>query len=128
MMQFTSLLFATNAAHAYSRNYLFYAVLLVLLSAASVAWHSSPKLESDSMSIFWIDQAFIWATIVMSVFYATRMRSPLYKSLFAMLALATIALSIYLVFGCQWDREYSTEHSTFHGIASLCLHCVIAGL
>ena len=128
MLQFTSLLFITNAAHAYFRNFLFYATLLLLLTVASVTWHSSPKLEPDSMNIFWMDQAVIWATIVMSIFYVTQMRSPIYTILLALFALVASALSIYLVFGCDWDREYPTEHSVFHGIVSICIHCAIAGL
>jgi hypothetical protein len=128
MLQFTSLLFITNAAHAYFRNFLFYATLLLLLTAASVAWHSSPKLEPDSMNIFWMDQAFIWATVIMSIFYVTQMQSLTYKILLAIFALIAISISVYLVFGCNWDREYPTEHSIFHGVVSICIHCAIAGL
>jgi peptidoglycan/LPS O-acetylase OafA/YrhL len=128
MLQFTSLLFITNAAHAYFRNFLFYATLLLLLTAASVAWHSSPKLEPDSMNIFWMDQAIIWATIIMSIFYVIQMRSPTYKILLALFALVACALSIYLMIGCDWNKEYPTEHSVFHGIVSICIHCAIAGL
>lgn len=128
MLQFTSLLFITNTLHAFAKKYIFYAALLLLLTAASVAWHSSPKLEPDSMNIFWIDQAVIWATVIMSIFYVTQMRSPTYKILLALFALVASALSIYLVVGCDWNREYPTEHSVFHGIVSICIHCVIAGL
>ena len=128
MLQITSLLFMTNAGHAFMRKYVFYAILLLLLTGASVAWHSSPKLEADSMNIFWMDQAFIWATIVMSIFYITQMQSLTYKILLAIFAIAAVTLSVYLMFGCDWDREYPTEHGTFHSIVSLCIHCVIAGL
>ena len=109
MLQFTPLLFITNAGHAFARKYIFYAILLLLLTALSVAWHSSPKFDAESMNIFW-------------------MQSPTYKLLLAIFAIAAVALSVYLMFGCNWDREYPTEHATFHGIASLCIHCVIAGL
>ena len=128
MLQFTSLLFVTNAAHAFSRNYIFYAVLLLLLTGASVAWHSSPKLEPDSMKIFWMDQAFIWASIVMSIFYASQMRSQVYKDLLMLFAVIAFALSVFLIFGASWDREYPAEHATLHVIACLCDHFVIAGL
>ena len=128
MLQFTSLLFFTNAVHAYSRKYIFYAILLILLTAGSFAWHSSPKLKPESMKVFWMDQAFIWASIVMSIFYASQMRSRIYKNLLYLFALAASALSIYLLFGTSWDREYQTEHAMLHIIACICDHCVIAGL
>jgi hypothetical protein len=128
MLQFTSLLFITNAVHAFSRQYIFYAILLVLLTVGSFAWHSSPKLKPDSMKMFWMDQAFIWASIAMSIFYASQMRSPTYKSLLAVFALVALALSIYLIFGTSWDRDYPTEHATLHVIACMCDHFVIAGL
>jgi peptidoglycan/LPS O-acetylase OafA/YrhL len=128
MLQITSLLFMTNAGHAFARKYVFYAILLLLLTGASIAWHSSPKLNPDFMNIFWMDQAFIWATVIMSIFYITQMQSLTYKILLAIFAIAAVALSVYLMFGCDWDREYPTEHATFHSIVSLCIHCVIAGL
>ena len=128
MLQFTSLLFFTNAVHAYSRKYIFYAILLILLTAGSFAWHSSPKLKPESMKVFWMDQAFIWASIVMSIFYASQMRSRIYKNLLYLFALVAFALSIYLLFGTSWDREYQTEHAMLHIIACICDHCVIAGL
>ena len=118
----------TNAAYAYSRKYMFYALLLVLLTVTSVAWHTSPKLEADSMTIFWMDQAVIWASIAMSIFYVTQMRQKIYKNLLIIFAIAAFALSAYLMFGTRWDRSYPTEHSILHIIACLCDHCVIAGL
>jgi hypothetical protein len=80
------------------------------------------------MKVFWMDQAFIWASIVMSIFYASQMRSRIYKNLLYLFALAASALSIYLLFGTSWDREYQTEHAMLHIIACICDHCVIAGL
>ena len=128
MLQFTSLLFITNVAHAFYRKYIFYAVLLLLLTTASVAWHSSPKLEPDSMKIFWMDQALIWASIAMSIFYASQMRSRIYKDLLFIFAFIAFAFSVFLIFGASWDREYLAEHATLHVIACLCDHFVIAGL
>ena len=130
MLQFTSLLFFTNAAHAYSRKYVFYALLLVLTTAASVAWHSSKKeknKEPRPSKAFWIEQAFIWGSIIMSIFYATQMRSRVYKILLGAFALAAFAVSVYLICENKWNDEYSKEHAMLHIIACLCDHCVIAG-
>jgi hypothetical protein len=128
MLQFTSLLFMINAVHAYLRKYMFYALLLVLLTVGAVAWHTSPKLEAESMKLFWMDQAFIWASIIMSIFYASQMRSHTYAALLAVFALVAFALSVYLIFWTNWDREYPAEHTLLHFIAFLSVHCVIAGL
>jgi hypothetical protein len=131
MLQFTSLLFFTNAAHAYSRKYIFYALLLVLTTAASVAWHSSKKelvQGKRPTKVFWIEQAFIWGSIIMSIFYAIQIRSRIHKILLGTFALAAFALSAYLIYENKWNDEYSKEHAMLHIIACICDHCVIAGL
>lgn len=130
MLEYSSLLFATNAIHAWARGFLFYAGLFVLLTVTSVTWHSKhrdQKLEESSMPAFWMDQAAIGAVIAFSILYvATRLTRP-YKWLLLPLLLIAAAFGYYLCCICSWDREYPTEHAILHLIGSLCGHCILLG-
>lgn len=53
MLALSSLLFGTNVIHAFQKGKLFYAGLFLFLTVTAVAWHSSPKLESNFMTVFW---------------------------------------------------------------------------
>ena len=128
MLQVSSALFATTVVHAYLKKYLFYAGLLVFLTVTSIAWHSSPKLEPQFMTIFWADQIAIWSVLLMSVFYTGQMSSPLFSTLLVLLGLIAASLSVYLTVFCVWSNSYPAEHATLHGIAVLAFHCIIAGL
>ena len=123
MLYLTSLLFGTNAVHAFLRNKLFYSGLFILLMVTSVAWHSSPKLEQEFMPIFWLDQAAIAAIIMMSVYYASQIR----KNTGVLLSIigAIAALGYYLCFHCAWNVTYPNEHGVLHGLCSLCFHTIL---
>jgi len=123
MLHLTSLLFGTNAAHAFIRNKLFYAGLFILLMITSVAWHSSPKLEPEFMPIFWLDQAAIAAVLVMSGYYVSRMKSNQWILIGLLGAIA--ALTWYLGALCSWERSYPVEHGTLHALVSATFHTIV---
>jgi hypothetical protein len=127
MLQLTPLLFATNAAHALTKRHLFYAILLLFLTGTSVAWHSAEKLKTESMKLFWLDQIAIWAFIVMSLFYATRLS---YAYLIPVLVLAAImaGLVYYLGVVCGWDKSYPGPHAALHTATSVLGHVILFGL
>ena len=127
MLQLTSLLFASNAAHAFTKRHLFYAVALIFLTACSVAWHSSEKLNPASMTRFWMDQAAAITIVILSIFYAFRMNRTYVWPLIALIAIA-VALSYYLCRVCTWDSEAPGPHAALHVTACLGIHCIIAGL
>lgn len=123
MLHLTSLLFGTNAIHAFIRNKLFYAGLFVLLMTTSVAWHSGQKLEEAFMPIFWLDQAAIAAIVVMSIYYASKIR----KNIGVLLSIigAIAALGYYLCFNCTWNVSYPNEHGVLHALCSACFHTIL---
>lgn len=127
MLHVSAALLATAAVHAYLKPRLFYAGLLVLLTVTSIAWHSSPKLEPEFMTIFWADQIAIWSVVLMSLYYASQMTSITFQIFLAILCLLATALSIYLMVFCDWSKSYPVEHASLHGIAVAAFHCIIAG-
>jgi hypothetical protein len=126
MLHLTSLLFGTNAAHAFFRNKFFYAGLFILLMVTSVLWHSSPKLELEFMTVFWMDQAAIVAVILMTLFYAQTLKG-LYLWIMLGLVGSIVALAYYLC-TASWSRSYPIEHGTLHLLSSLCFHTVLGSL
>lgn len=126
MLNLTSLLFGTNAAHAFFRNKFFYAGLFVLLMTTSILWHSSYKLEPEFMPIFWLDQAAIAAVLVMSGFYVSCMKSNQWALVGLLGAIA--ALTWYLGALCSWDKSYPVEHGTLHALVSATFHTILCSL
>ena len=123
MLHLTSLLFGTNAAHAFFRNKFFYAGLFVLLMTTSILWHSSQKLEEAFMPFFWLDQAAIAAVLVMSGYYVSRMKSNQWTLVGLLGAIA--GLSWYLCYICTWDRSYPVEHGCLHALVSAAFHTIL---
>ena len=123
MLYLTSLLFGTNAVHAFLLDKLFYAGLFILLMVTSVAWHSSPKLEPEFMSIFWLDQAAIAAVLVMSIYYVSQMQSN-HWVLLGLIGII-VGLGYYLCVYCAWDRSYPVEHGCLHGLCSAIFHTIL---
>jgi len=123
MLPVTSLVFGTNAIHAFYKHKLFYACLFILLMTTSVLWHSSPKLEQTSMPAFWMDQAAIVAVAIMSIYYAWTITGIPAAALAILLAVA-----VYLGYSlctASWSRSYPFEHGALHIVASLCGHIVL---
>jgi len=128
MLQLSSFLFATSAAHALTTRHIFYAVLLLFLTSTSVAWHSCSKdlLVEKNRLFFWLDQFAIWSVATLSIYHALRLKST-YRLLFGVLALVTVGLGIYLSV-VWWDnKESPTCHSAIHVLAALSMHCIILG-
>jgi len=127
MLQLTSLLFATNAAHALTRRHLFYAVLLLFLTGTSVAWHSAEKHDTGAMKLFWLDQFAIWAFVIMSIFYATRLSYTYLIPVIVLLAIMA-GLVYYLGVVCSWDKSYPGPHAALHTATSVMGHVMLFGL
>jgi len=125
MLHLTSLLFGTNAAHAFFRNKFFYAGLFVLLMVTSVLWHSSPKLEPEFMTIFWMDQAAIAAVTLMTLFYAQRITGLRWIMLGLICSIAALA---YYLCTASWSRSYPAEHGALHLLTCLSFHTVLGSL
>jgi hypothetical protein len=123
MLYLTSLLFGTNAVHAFLRNKLFYSGLFLFLMTTSVAWHSSPKLEPEFMPIFWLDQAAIAAILILSVYYVSQMKSNQWTLVGLIGAIATLAW--YLCYMCSWVRSYPVEHGALHALVSATFHKIV---
>jgi predicted membrane channel-forming protein YqfA (hemolysin III family) len=127
MLQLTSLLFATNAAHALTTRHIFYAVALLFLTACSVAWHSAEKLNPAFMTRFWMDQVAAWSVVILSLFYITRIHSQ-YLWLALVFVLLAAGLSYYLCHVCSWNNENPFPHASLHLVACIGIHCILAGL
>jgi len=125
MLHLTSLLFGTNVVHAFFRNKFFYAGLFVLLMTTSVLWHSSPKLEPEFMTIFWLDQAAIVSVILMTLFYAQNLAGLKWIMLGLLGSIAALA---YYLFTASWSRSYPAEHGALHLLTCLCFHTVLGSL
>ena len=128
MLQLTSLLFATNAAHALTTRHLFYAVLLLFLTATSVAWHSCNKnleLEHNRL-FFWIDQFAIWSVITLSIYHAFHLKS-VYRWVFVALSVLLTAVAIYMSIVWWNNKETPNCHSAIHVLACLSMHCILLG-
>ena len=123
MLPVTSLVFGTNAVHAFYKHKLFYAGLFILLMTTSVIWHSSPKLEQTSMPAFWMDQAAIVAVAIMTIYYAWAITGIPAAALAVLLAVA-VYLG-YSLCAASWSRSYPFEHGALHIVTSLCGHVVL---
>ena len=123
MLTLTSLLFGTNVISSFQKGRLFYAGLFVLLMTTSFLWHSSDKLDKDSMFLFWMDQVAIAALIVMSVLYAS---STSADRQLVILSLGLIMAALTYDLGNRsWSQSYPLEHGTLHAITSLTGHLIV---
>jgi hypothetical protein len=127
LLQLTSLLFATNAAHAFTKRHVFYAILLLFLTGSSIVWHSCDKFQPDSATLLWIDQIAIWSFVIMSVFYITRL-STSYLVPVLLVLMVVMGLAYYLGFVCTWKATYPLPHSILHMTTSVCSHLILLGL
>ena len=77
------------------------------------------------MTIFWMDQAAIWAIIILSIYYLSRLSRD---SIMQLMFIVIIAISIAYYISGDWTREYPTGHAALHVITSLGAHIIIAGI
>ena len=128
MLQLTSMLFASNVAHALKRRHLFYAMLLVFLTATSLVWHSSNKdTRIDSiLKLFWIDQIAIWSVALMSIYYLFQMKSMYKWIVFVVITIMT-GLAGYVLWK-WWNNDDAHEyHLALHIMGAICSHCILLG-
>lgn len=131
MLALSSLLFATNTVHAWTRSAYLYSAAFAGLTVPSVALHTSDKSRLYENPWFWIDQLMLVAVFATGLWYI------LHGSLGAQtVAVITCALVFALYYGYLMDSccfDQCTESATFahacmHAIGSIGHHCVIAGL
>jgi len=72
-----------------------------------------------------MDQAAIWAIIILSIYYLSRLSRD---SIMQLMFIVIIAISIAYYISGDWTREYPTGHAVLHVITSLGAHIIIAGI
>ena len=109
------------------KRYIFYAVCIICLCAASVVWDSCKAAELATPKIlFWLDQFAIWTVSTIVFYNVTHMHGPI-RWLFVALAVLLIGLGLYLSH-TWWDKKESKEcHMAIHVLSALSVHCVILG-
>jgi hypothetical protein len=132
MLALTSLLFATNTVHAWSRSAYLYSAAFAGLTVSSFALHTSDKSHLHKNPWFWIDQLMLVAVFATGFWYM------LHGSTGAQtVAVITCALVFALYYGgyltdsCCFDQctESATfAHACMHAVGSIGHHCVMADL
>ena len=120
MLAITSLLFLTNAIHAWCRSAYVYSISLLSLTTTSYLLHMSDKHDVYNSPLFWFDQAAIFLLLYIYVYYTVSL--PFNAQIVAFLALGIVTMLYYGGYAtgsCCFDE--SKERATF---AHMCMHTV----
>jgi hypothetical protein len=132
MLALTSLSLATNAIHAFLKNYMVYGLAFVGLTITSVLLHISSK-DYNSIyvnTLFWIDQACIYLLFGIGLYYVLKV--PLLYQLAAVLSIGICIL--YYNYGkltnqFVWDKQFGPMYHRFmHVAGALGHHAIMMGL
>ena len=132
MLALTSLIFATNAVHAWTRSAYGYSAALAGLTVSSVALHSSDKSRLYENPWFWIDQLMLVIVFSVGLWYMLHGSIEMQT-----VTVITCSLVFALYYGgqlsasCCFDpctKTATFSHSCMHLIGSVGHHCIIAAL
>ena len=130
MLALTSLLFATNAIHAWARSAYVYSFILLALTVTSYLLHTSDKQELYNNPLFWFDQVAILMLLCIYVYYTSAL--PVNAQIVSYLALGIVIMLYYGGYAtgsCCFDESNECSlfsHSCMHIVGSIGNHFVIA--
>jgi hypothetical protein len=132
MLALTSLIFTTNAIHAYYRSAYWYSTALAGLTLSSVALHASDKTRLYENHWFWIDKTMLIIVFSTGLWY-TLSADAGSQTVAVLTFLLVIALYYggYLTDSCCFDEcknSATFSHACMHFIGSVGHHCVIAAI
>ena len=124
MLELTSLIFGTNALHAYAKGRRLYAVAFAALTLTSVLFHTI-----RSAALFWIDQSMVWFVMGTGGLYFVQY--PSITAFATFIAVVILYAFGYLTSSMCFDDSKETRlwsHGSMHIISSIGHHCIISAL
>jgi hypothetical protein len=124
VLHLTSLVFTTNAAHAFAKGLGAYGIAFASLVITSVLYHMGDTKEPI---LFWYDQMMVW--LVISIGFLYFVCAPRMVALCAFLVVAVLYAGGYctetLCFSPSKETQ-TTYHALLHIVSSLGHHVIIS--